>query len=695
MVQHTNSQLSFSDFIQQYDRTHAANFANEAERQRTEMLRRYPFEKWETLALEEYTLGLPNSTDSYCNWLERKTPNLGSIRGGSSTKHMIYFGRGEGQWKWSKRMRYTDERAAWTSIRQGFHEMFSFAQVGRWSEIDDIQALAGGNMVRLKTLHLYFPTELMPIYSETHLRHYLALFGVDAHNVPPEKVVRLNRLLLERLRREPQLNDWSNCELMRLLYDWAHPRNNEQDDNDEVDLPMNYELYEQLAEALEHKGQVILYGPPGTGKSFHADAFAQWWLNQGVSDSPASTPSPAVRASQNVWWIVANPRQWSWDNLFTDGVIRYKYGRLGKNYPLVQVGDLVIGYLANPTKQIVALARIHRELSIDENGQRYIELEPVARVLNGLTNDELKADPLLKDSEPVRFNYQGTLFRLAHDEAEYLLSLLGERDDALGKLLQEGEAESANVQKTPSVSWVTFHPTYSYEDFIEGYRPDESASGEGLVLRRRDGIFKQICREAQLEPNRAFVLIIDEINRANLTKVFGELITLIEKDKRGKRVRLPLSGENFTVPLNVYIIGTMNTADRSIRLLDAAIRRRFAFIELLPDYSVLAGATVGSLDLGKFLQRINLRLIARQGREKQIGHALLMPNGEPARTVQQFARIVRQELLPLLQEYCYDDFRELSEYIGADLVDRESATFTAAVSSDEALLDALQRLVNG
>ncbi|RME57178.1 AAA family ATPase, partial [Candidatus Parcubacteria bacterium] len=134
------------------------------------------------------------------------------------------------------------------------------------------------------------------------------------------------------------------------------------------------------------------------------------------------------------------------------------------------------------------------------------------------------------------------------------------------------------------IRFVTFHQSFSYEDFVEGIRPDLESNEGALRYKLEDGVFKTLCKEAKEKPNDNFVLIIDEINRANISKVFGELITLIEDDKRlgakeGIKVRLPYSREDFGVPSNLYIIGTMNTADRSIAMLDTALRRRFVFRE--------------------------------------------------------------------------------------------------------------------
>jgi 5-methylcytosine-specific restriction protein B len=215
-----------------------------------------------------------------------------------------------------------------------------------------------------------------------------------------------------------------------------------------------------------------------------------------------------------------------------------------------------------------------------------------------------------------------------------------------------------------------FHPAYGYEDFIEGYRP-ETVNGQ-IAFRLRDGVFKRLAKDAQQAPDRRFFLIVDEINRGDIPRIFGELLTILERDKRGKAIALPVSGETFRVPANVYLIGTMNTADRSISLLDAALRRRFGFVELMPDPTVLRDHTVAGVPLGPWLEALNRRVcehVGRDARNLQIGHSYLLQDGRPLKDMAAFKRALRDDIIPLLEEYCYEDFPALQNILGNGLLD--------------------------
>ena len=211
------------------------------------------------------------------------------------------------------------------------------------------------------------------------------------------------------------------------------------------------------------------------------------------------------------------------------------------------------------------------------------------------------------------------------------------------------------------VEFVTFHQNYAYEDFVEGIRPVLNDGQGELRYMLRDGIFKEIVKRANEHQDRRYVLIIDEINRGNIAKIFGELITLIEPSKRAGRedaaeVTLPYSQEPFSVPANLYLIGTMNTADRGIALLDVALRRRFDFVERMPnpDHDGIA-EDIEDVNGRALLRAINGRIVERLDREHQIGHTYLMG----VLTLEALKHAFQNRIVPLLQEYFYDDWEKL------------------------------------
>lgn len=252
-----------------------------------------------------------------------------------------------------------------------------------------------------------------------------------------------------------------------------------------------------------------------------------------------------------------------------------------------------------------------------------------------------------------------------------------------------GDDEHANG----TVRICSFHPAYGYEDFLEGFRP-ESINGQ-MHFTLRDGVFKKLCTDAQARPDQQFYLIIDEINRGDIPRIFGELLTVLEKNKRSKAILLPLTGKPFQVPGNVYVIGTMNTADRSIALLDTALRRRFGFIELMPDSDMFGDATVGGIPLGPWLKALNERIcehVGRDARNLQIGHSYLLENGRPVGDFITFAKVIQEDILPLLEEYCYEDYTKLEKILGTGLVDTQKQQFRQElfeVSNRDQLVQAL------
>ena len=266
--------------------------------------------------------------------------------------------------------------------------------------------------------------------------------------------------------------------------------------------------------------------------------------------------------------------------------------------------------------------------------------------------------------------------------------------------------EKFNELKTIGrIAFTTFHQSYGYEEFIEGIKPNLSDSSdkkdsEGdkpnlsdnsekkISYKIAKGVFREFCEEARKKSGNC-VFIIDEINRGNISKIFGELITLIEDSKRegepeAMSVILPYSKEKFSVPKNVYILGTMNTADRSISLMDTALRRRFEFVEMMPDEDLLDEVVVEEgINIHEMLKIMNRRIEALYDREHTLGHAFFMSlKNEGKATINQLESIFKNKIIPLLQEYFYEDYEKIMLVLGIDPKNMDDSKFISVKSND-------------
>ncbi|PWL23523.1 MAG: hypothetical protein DCO96_15830 [Fluviicola sp. XM-24bin1] len=233
--------------------------------------------------------------------------------------------------------------------------------------------------------------------------------------------------------------------------------------------------------------------------------------------------------------------------------------------------------------------------------------------------------------------------------------------------------EGQSDKEIKRYEFVTFHQSYSYEDFIEGIKPIMGEDSDGdIQYEIKDGIFKKLCKRAENDPENNYAIFIDEINRGNVSSVFGELITLIEGDKRlgaenAMTAILPYSRSSFGVPSNVHIYGTMNTADRSVEALDTALRRRFTFEERMPNPSLLKDKTIGVIYMEDLLNVINNRIEVLIDRDHTIGHAYLIN----VKTMEGLKLAFKDKIIPLLQEYFYGDYGKIGLVIGEGFVEVE------------------------
>lgn len=422
-------------------------------------------------------------------------------------------------------------------------------------------------------------------------------------------------------------------------------------------------------------------------------------------------------SSRRFWWLNANPKVWSMRSLAVNEEQSYTLynhegnrRRIGRNFDMVQAGDLVIGYESTPVKKIVALC----EITAPSDGER-IYFRKLEAFETPIPFSHVQTLPELAHMEGMP-NVQGSLFAMTEEEFSALMDVIREenpsphnkskpdflpysREDFLDEVFMSHEQmeyitaalrhnKNIILQGAPGVgktfaarrlAWmlmgckddsriefVQFHQSYSYEDFVMGYKP----STDGFELR--NGVFYRFCKRAANHPDQEFYFIIDEINRGNLSKIFGELLTLIEKDYRGTSTSLVYDGLPFSVPSNLYIIGMMNTADRSLAFIDYALRRRFGFISLTPAFDsggfLAYQQSLKSPLLNNLLRQVKAlnRAICEDrtlGSGFQIGHSHFCGLAQADST--SLHNIVEFDLIPTLSEYWFDNEASVESWSSA------------------------------
>ena len=415
----------------------------------------------------------------------------------------------------------------------------------------------------------------------------------------------------------------------------------------------------------------------------------------------------------NYWWLNANPKIWSFANIDVGEEQTYTMyndngnkRRIFQNFLDAKAGDLVIGYESNPVKQIVALCRI-----IKENDGENLYFEKTEGLTSPIDYATLKDAPELEKMEYFT-NPQGSLFKLTKGEYDFIMDIIREenqenpigseqidtydKEDFLSEVYMTSEKYDTlkglllnkkniilqgapgvgktfattrlaysimGVKDETRVKFIQFHQNYSYEDFIMGYKP----SGDGFELKT--GIFYEFCQKAANNPDLPFFFIIDEINRGNMSKIFGELLMLIEKDYRGKKLTLAYNGLPFSVPKNLYILGMMNTADRSLALIDYALRRRFSFFAMEPGFgSDGFREYMESFDNDTFetliekIKDLNFEIAKDPslGNGFCIGHSYFC--GQEDCSDEWMQSVVEYDILPMLEEYWFDEPTKIQKW---------------------------------
>lgn len=617
-----------------------------------EFLEHYPKDKLATMTLDEYTNLVPN--ESFCNWLESRTEELGSIWGRPSYKFGIFRMKGQpkenskyqhdDKYAWWSRYGAADAQRAFEIVRDSIVEIAESASKHDLQAIDEIDILNG--MFKWKIAYMYSDKWIIPIYSDKWLRTLCQHYGMPKSS--EANTAKLQQFLIERR------GDADPFEYYQSLLDTYYSLNEES--NDSCDFTDTEQI--QIAD---------------TGM-------------------------------KQYWWLLANPKIYSFSEMALGGTQEWTLyndnrakRRIFQNYLDAKAGDVVFCYQATPTLQIVALAEVSRE----NNGET-IEFKKVENLLTPIDYAEIKKNEALADMEFIK-NPNGSFFKVTLDEAAELMEMI-RADNPIKQeapkytkedFLTEVYMSDANyerlrtlletkrniilqgapgVGKTFSakrlaysilgqeddshVEVIQFHQNYSYEDFIMGYKPTEDG---GFELKK--GIFYAFCKKAAADdPKEKYFFIIDEINRGNLSKIFGELLMLIENEYRGKEIRLAYNGELFSVPKNVYIIGMMNTADRSLAMIDYALRRRFSFFEITPGFESDGFKTLlestGNDRFNKLIDAVKA-LNEQITKDNSLGSGFCIGHSyfcEPKGDIEQWLlNIIDYDIDPMLKEYWFDN----------------------------------------
>lgn len=427
----------------------------------------------------------------------------------------------------------------------------------------------------------------------------------------------------------------------------------------DINLDEVSELYGScmMKEASKMKNNCInqiLYGPPGTGKTYN--------LQQLQAEYTSQTES--VDASL---WLQEKIAPLNWMQVLVLSLLS-----LGNK---ARVAEIVA------SKYFQTKAKVNnRDGNLSQTAWSYLQKFTVPD--STTVNYKGRGEPAVFDKT------SDSVWQLLDDKLELVDELV-----ALHKELESGPPPGSIVKR---YSTTTFHQSYGYEEFIEGLKATTDEEGN-VHYSVEPGEFLKLCRRAEQDPDSRYAMFIDEINRGNISKIFGELISLVETDKRAQgvnpmSVNLAYSGKPFSVPSNVDIIGAMNTADRSIALMDTALRRRFEFIEMMPDARLFESdgfIDIGNdqqIDLSELLQTLNDRIEALYDREHALGHAFFFPAynaakaGNHDKALANLTKAFVGKIVPLLQEYFHDDWSKIRLVLGDN----------QKISSDRNELGALQ-----
>lgn len=597
-------------------------------------IKAFPADSLAKISLDQYCLG-KGTNDSFCWWIEVGLKNvMGYFGVGNAAQNILYFRQDGSLYKNShladlsdlKALRYTlkiQSVIANAKPAEGLLWIDDDQEIYERADVEPRVAVGPGRKLRL--LSCYHSNAIIPISSTRHIGHFLKVFGLSNKEIPKDKapVARMFKLIEIYKLAKKQVPNLSTYGFMTALYDpklGISPKASEEDTELEDGFMEDYEPVSKVSL------NTILYGPPGTGKTHNTINEALHVLEPALIDDKETTRENLLAAF--------NRYKAAGQIVFCTFHQSFSYEDFVEGLRALTVNG-VINYAveAGIFKSLCERARQGTTATEDPFSDALVKLKKMCEE----AEDRLVLET--KTGKKFEIEYEGgATFKLYPESTKNKNSNYVANIDHVRKLYF-----TADKSNTYNTSYV-----------------------EGLLtfLKKKCGLPDLPNVEKSENQQRKYVLIIDEINRGNISKIFGDLISLIEPTKRSGQpealsVMLPYSKEEFSVPSNVYLIGTMNTADRSLAGLDIALRRRFTFTEMPPQYDELSQKTVVDINIGQLLQVMNERIEVLLDRDHCLGHAYFigLKNKD---TLENLSSIFKLQILPLLQEYFFEDWERIA-----------------------------------
>ena len=644
-----------------------------AAKERDAFVKEYPLSRINELSADEYCLGTERSKDSFCYLIEfGKYKHTGfGIGGGSAQKYGVFYSKTENCFKHGSEPIDNIEEF-WPRFRTEVYRFLTDSGKADFPlSLEDYPLLKGMAMVLTKLLCLYFPQKYFSIGSNSVLKRLMEHFHYSYEN--GMRCHQLNFYFNKNIRADiPEFNNVDDGFLGKEAWQYiegkpsSYKSTNESSLGDENINVTRYWIYspgegagiweecyekgimaigwDEIGDLLKYKSKTemkqAMKEEIDPERSYTMAAHATWQFAYEMK------PGDIVFAKRGRSTVIGRgivESGYEYDDSRADNknIRKVRWTHIGEWPHPGQAAMKTLTDITPYTDYVEELNSLFESNEVDDIEEKEVEY-PV-----------YDAEMFLEDVYMDRDSYN-TLVALVENKKNVIL----QGAPGVGKTYAAKRLAYSmiGIKDPKRVMMVQFHQSYSYEDFIMGFRPSES----GFELKR--GAFYNFCKSAEVDSENDYFFIIDEINRVNLSKIFGELFMLIESDKRGIGLQLLYSDERFAVPSNVYIIGMMNTADRSLAMLDYALRRRFAFYEIKPGFNT-DGFRKYRMSLGseKFDRLINCveNLNAAIASDESLGEGFCIGHSYFCNLTevndQALSAIVEYELIPLLKEYWFDE----------------------------------------